>query len=71
MSCPSCGYCSHCGRGGHFYGRPYYTPYYVPGTSGYPQTLTTTNSANAYEDKSLAGKLQAFSNAASACKHEG
>lgn len=27
MSCPNCGYCPHCGRGG-YYTNPYPTPYW-------------------------------------------
>lgn len=39
MGCPNCGYCPHCGRGGHWHGDgygwpqplyPYYQPYYQP-----------------------------------------
>jgi hypothetical protein len=32
MSCPNCGYCKHCGRGGHWYAP---TPYY-PSLPTYP-----------------------------------
>ena len=34
-SCPSCGYCQHCGRGGHQppYDPGYFLPYFVSGTA--------------------------------------
>lgn len=45
MTCPSCGYCQHCGRGGSPYGPGRLAPYYPmeqwPNTAGlYPQTMT-------------------------------
>ncbi len=38
MTCPNCGYCPHCGRGGHHFQPPYvpYQPVWIsqPNTAG-------------------------------------
>lgn len=34
-ACPNCGYCPHCGRGGGYFGVPYY-PNYPGGGTYYP-----------------------------------
>lgn len=51
MNCPSCGYCSHCGRGGHspFYNRPYY---YYPYSSPY---ATTTGGLGSIPNQGIGG----------------
>jgi hypothetical protein len=69
-ACPNCGYCPHCGRGGH-HAAPYYSPYYTPYTVPYMPTywgplptlsgpmptgtVTTTPSAGGYSAYSNLG----------------